>query len=168
MSWFLGIDPGLHGAIAAYNVDLGVLAVADIPTHKITTNGKERLHLDRHGLAALLRAQQREVVLAIIEDVHFIPIRKKNGEQAQVGVSAFKFGFVAGAIQQCVADHNIPMKLVAPQIWKRRFGLKADKDAARAKASELLPAHAHLWARKCDDGRAEAALLAYYGAKFGS
>jgi hypothetical protein len=37
------------------------------------------------------------------------------------------------------------------------------KDASRARASELLPAYSHLWQRKRDDGRAEAALIALYG-----
>ncbi|MBC7907617.1 MAG: hypothetical protein H7Y60_12860 [Rhodospirillaceae bacterium] len=47
---------------------------------------------------------------------------------------------------------------------QRLLALPADKDGARARASQLLPAHAGLWCRAKYDGRAEAALIAYYGA----
>jgi hypothetical protein len=42
--------------------------------------------------------------------------------------------------------------------------VKGDKDVSRQRASALLPRHSGLWLRKKDDGRAEAALIAYYGA----
>ena len=38
------------------------------------------------------------------------------------------------------------------------------KNAARKRASEILPAASELWQLKCDDGLAEAALIAYWGA----
>jgi hypothetical protein len=44
-------------------------------------------------------------------------------------------------------------------------GGRENKDASRQKASMLFPKFAHLWARKKDDGRAEAVLLAHYGSK---
>ena len=62
-----------------------------------------------------------------------------------------------------VAANFIPLTMVAPLKWKRALGVPADKDGARARASQLLPAHAGLWCRVKDDGRAEAALIAYYG-----
>ena len=67
-----------------------------------------------------------------------------------------------------MADRDDELVLVPPQVWKRRFNLTSDKDASRARASELLPAHAHLWPLKEHDGRAEAALLALYGARYGA
>jgi crossover junction endodeoxyribonuclease RuvC len=82
---------------------------------------------------------------------------------AQGVTSAFNFGFAAGALQGLVAGNAIPMHLVAPLTWKRHYKLSADKDASRRRASQLFPAHSHLWARAKDDGRAEAVLLAYYG-----
>lgn len=159
MTLFIGIDPGLHGAIAAYRPSIGELAVADIPTHEITVNGKRRTQIDKHGLRALLILQAKEGGRAFVEDVHSMP---KQGV-----ASSFKFGFVAGAIQQAVVDAGFELTLVPPQVWKRRFGLTSDKDAARARASAVFPGSAHLWPRKKDDGRAEAALLALYGARYG-
>ena len=52
---------------------------------------------------------------------------------------------------------------MTPQRWKKALSLGQGKDAARARASQLLPAHAHYWQRVKDDGRAEAALIAVYG-----
>ena len=158
MTLFIGIDPGLHGAIAVYHPSSGAFHVADVPVHELTVNGKKRLHIDKHGLRDLLD-QEPAKVRAFVEDVHSMP---KQGV-----ASSFKFGFVAGCIQQAVVDAGFELVLVPPQVWKRRFNLTADKDASRARASELLPAHAHLWPLKKHDGRAESALLALYGARYG-
>ena len=156
MSIFIGIDPGLHGAIASYFPAQNLLGIVDMPTHEITVNGKKRLQIDKHLLRNLLRVT--DCSRAFVEDVHSMP---KQGV-----ASSFKFGFVAGCIQQAVVDAGFELVLVPPQVWKRRFNLTADKDAARARASELLPAHAHLWPLKKHDGRAEAALLALYGVRY--
>lgn len=158
MTLFIGVDPGLHGAIALYNPDAACpLQIKDVPTHELTVNGKKRLQIDKHKLSLLLRYPAAR---AFIEDVHSMP---KQGV-----ASSFKFGFVAGCIQQAVVDAGFELVLVPPQVWKRRFNLTSDKDASRARASELLPAHAHLWPLKKHDGRAEAALLALYGARYGN
>lgn len=167
MTVFIGIDPGLHGAIAVCDVleRLGdtpghrQLVVEDVPTHELTVSGKNRLQIDKHALRNRLRAMAPAGSRAFVEDVHSMP---KQGV-----ASSFKFGFVAGCIQQAVVDAGFELVLVPPQVWKRRFNLTADKDASRARASELLPAHAHLWPLKKHDGRAEAALLALYGARYG-
>jgi crossover junction endodeoxyribonuclease RuvC len=153
----LGVDPGAYGAIALYWPESDRLYVYDMPTHALRVNGKVRHRLDKHRLAVIVRTAAVSAKLAVIEDVHSMP--------AQGVASSFTFGFVAGAIQQCAVDNDIPIHLVAPAVWKRRFSLNADKDAARARASELMPKHAHWWARKKDDGRAESSLLAYYGAQ---
>lgn len=154
---FIGIDPGLHGAIAFYRPAAGELRVEDIPVHELTVNGKKRSQIDKHRLRDLFYNMLPG--RAFVEDVHSMP--------AQGVASSFKFGFVAGCIQQAVVDAGFELVLVPPQVWKRRFNLTADKDSARARASELLPAHAHLWPLKKHDGRAEAALIALYGARYG-
>lgn len=159
MTLYIGIDPGLHGAIAAYGPMLRTMAIADIPTHELTINGKKRLQIDKHALSALLKMQAKDGGRAFVEDVHSMP--------EQGVASSFSFGFVAGCIQQAVVDAGFELVLVPPQVWKRRFNVKADKDAARARASELLPAHAHLWPLKKHHNRAEAALIALYGARYG-
>ena len=154
----LGIDPGLSGALALLDADdyLG-LTIIDAPTLKITTNGKKRRRLDLYFLAGWLDANASAISHVFIEQVGAMP--------GQGVSSMFKFGEVFGALQGLVAANMIPMTYVTPQRWKKHFGLTADKDAARLHASRLLPQFAHLWTRAKDDGRAEATLIALYGAQ---
>jgi crossover junction endodeoxyribonuclease RuvC len=82
------------------------------------------------------------------------------------GVSSmFAFGKSFGAVLATLATLKIPTTLVTPQKWKKALGVPAAKDGARARASQLMPQHAHNWPLVKHDGRAESALLAYYGAQ---
>lgn len=154
---YLGVDPGLSGAIAIYVPSDRWLSVVDIPTHTVTIGGKQRKRLDARKLDTELKALvgSGRVTLAAVEDVHAMP---KQGV-----ASAFSFGFVAGAIQQALTAREVPFTLVEPASWKRFLKVPANKDAARRRASQLLPFGADLWPLAKHDGRAEAALLAYYG-----
>mgnify|MGYP001594690936 CR=1 FL=1 len=152
----LGIDPGLGGALALYDPQKSVLiGVCDMPTFAITVNGKTRRQIDLVKLKAWLAWYELGASHAVIEEPHAMP--------GQGVTSSFSFGFACGVAQMAVASLDIPMTLVRTATWKRAMNLTADKDAARKRASQLMPQSAHLWTRKCDDGRAEAALLAYYG-----
>jgi hypothetical protein len=163
----LGIDPGLSGALAFYNPEANTLVVHDMPIFTVTVNKKERRVLDEDGLANLVGAISWNTELnAIVENVHSMPGYVKDGVRVSQGVaSSFKFGVCFGAIRGILAAFAVPRRYVEPAVWKRHFKLTADKDAARRRASELLPQHAHLWPLKKHDGRAEAALIAYYGAQ---
>ena len=152
---FIGIDPGLHGAIAIFNDEKVV--VHNMPIRKITINKKRRSMLDMPALADLMREQDPHDQV-VIEAVHAMP--------AQGVTSSFSFGVVFGAIQQAVAcNFYKPALLVTPRKWKGRFGLDSDKDAARTMAGRYFPEYTSLFARKKDDGRAEAALLALYSSE---
>ena len=70
-----------------------------------------------------------------------------------------------GVILGVLASRSVPLLLVSPVSWKRALGVPKAKDGARARASQLLPEAAHQWRLKRHDGRAEAALLALYGAE---
>ena len=54
--------------------------------------------------------------------------------------------------------------LVSPQTWKRLFQLGADKRECRVTATRLFPLNVTDFCRVRDDGRAEAALIALFGA----
>jgi crossover junction endodeoxyribonuclease RuvC len=53
-------------------------------------------------------------------------------------------------------------------VWKKALKIKGTgaegKNASRVAASQLFPEHAELFSRVKDDGVAEAALIAWYGA----
>ena len=157
MKNYLGIDVGLDGALAFYNPWNKDLIIEDMPTLEITVNKKRKRQIDLYRLAQIIDAHRMGVARAMVEQV---------GASPGMGVvSSFNFGFSAGATQMVIAAHRIPMALVHPNVWKRVMGVTADKDTSFRAASRLLPQHAHFWARKKDDGRAEAALLAVYAAQ---
>lgn len=155
---FLGIDPGLSGALALFRPETGDLDVHDMPTFILPKGSKgSRTELDLYGLARLVDGWAPLKVRAVVELVSASP---------QMGtVSAFSFGGSFWAARMALAAHFIPTELVTPQVWKRALKVPASKDGARARASALLPRHAALWSRAKDDGRAESALLALWAAQ---
>jgi crossover junction endodeoxyribonuclease RuvC len=94
--------------------------------------------------------------LAVIELVHAMP---KQGVS-----SVWNFGVAFGMARGVISGAFIPTHLVSPTKWKKHFGLDSDKEKARALAISKWPECAH-FNRKKDHGRAEAALLALYGAQ---
>lgn len=157
MSGFLGCDPGAGGAFALFDPVTRHLEVADMPTVVVTVNGKRRNRIDVYALGDLMRSWAPHCTHATIEEVNSTP---NDGH-----IQAFSFGGAFYAAQQAVASEQIPMYLCRPQEWKQRFKLIGhDKDESRLRASQLLPEHALKWNLKKHDGRAEAVLLAIYGA----
>lgn len=152
----LGVDPGLGGALALYDIHADSLTILDMPTFSITTNGKVRRQIDISTVAWWVDSQSEHISFAIVENPHAMP---KQGVS-----SSFSFGKSCGLIQGVIAANFIKMTLVDPRTWKTLLRVPADKDGARARASQLLPKHSPLWSARSHDGRAEAALLAYYGA----
>jgi crossover junction endodeoxyribonuclease RuvC len=174
VAW-LGGDPGMGGALAllvpegktaAGHIQRQELFAEDMPALEI--DGKRRMDFWR--LAALLGTWTSlyDIRGATVEKVHAMPLRGPGGQIRQSPNGLFEFGFAAGALQQAVASAGIPMTLVHPATWKAVYGLRGgreNKDMSRQKASSIFPGASALWARKKDDGRAEAVLLAYYGSK---
>jgi hypothetical protein len=163
MTLFLGIDPGKTGALALYDTSEGSLVVVDVPLHEIAPlPGKKtkRTRVDHYGLARQIDFWCQEgapVPTVILEQVGVRPTEGAAG--------AFDFGRTYGILLGVCAAHFLRIELVTPTGWKRKLNVHGDKDVSRARASTLFPKHTHLWARKKDDGRAEAALLALYGAQ---
>lgn len=141
-------DPGLHGAVAFYFPDHPErVSVEDMPV----AGGD----IDCVTLAARIRQLKPDI--AIVELVHAMP---KQGVS-----STFKFGSGFGAIRGVLAALEVPTHLVPPTAWKKHFRLGSDKEQARALALRMFPAVGERFARRKDDGRAEAALIARYGAE---
>lgn len=148
----VGIDPGKTGAIATLR-DGKLVSVEDMPTIEILVSGKKR---DRQSAAALSDLLADESISHVF--LEQVGVRPMEG-----AVGAFSFGRGFGQIEGILAAIRIPHTLVTPQVWKKKLGVPADKGGARLFASRLFPDHAKLFARVKDDGRAEAALIAYYG-----
>lgn len=147
----LGLDPGLSGGLAYYNG--AELIVYAMPFFNVEVGGKSRKRIDVQKLKSIL--MDNVVDHAVIEKVNAQP---GNGTAA-----AFAYGYGVGVIDAAIACCGIPFTHVTPQKWKKAMDCPADKDAARKRASELLPSFSHCWSRRMDDGIAEAALIALYG-----
>lgn len=158
MAAVIAIDPGLTGAIAFY--DGRVLDVEDIPTE---ARGKKSA-VDLHAL-------WQAVASSVSLDVPTVGVIENVGSMPRQGIaSACNFGKTIGACEMALVAAGCELVRVTPQTWKFGVGLNADpkadtkarKNASRARAQELFPNHAHLFARVKDDGRAEAALMAWW------
>jgi len=124
---YLGIDPGMSGAIAVIS-DAG--ALEDFCLCPKTVVGKSK-RVDIPTVARFIR-EQDDIVGAYIEKVGAMP--------GQGVSSMFSFGHAAGAVEGCVAAMGIPITHITPQAWKKRYGLiGADKDAPRSKAALRYP-----------------------------
>jgi crossover junction endodeoxyribonuclease RuvC len=151
-----GCDPGLTGALFFIDPHNPVTGEAvDLPVHLLTRGGKAKRELDIAGLVGILAAHRP--AHAFIEQVNAMP--------GQGVSSMFAFGKCFGAILGALVACGIPITLVSPAVWKRSLGVLKAKDAARARASQLLPHCADQWPLKKDHGKAEAALLALYGVR---
>jgi hypothetical protein len=128
---FLGIDPGLHGAVAAIRRDRLVLVCEDFPINEspkaarykkrkdkktgelksVRVQGYNR-EFDFNGIASLF---DRIVtlpgkVLGMVEAVASMPRDSVTG--------AFTFGGSFWALQQALADRGVGYELVKPKAWQ--------------------------------------------------
>jgi crossover junction endodeoxyribonuclease RuvC len=154
MTRILGVDPGIHGALALVEVNgdaCHIVDAIDIPT--IGSKAKERVNV--HAI--------QEWVLQ--HGPHRAFIERGQAMPRQGASSGYKFGRSVGALEAVIALCVIPLEIVEPSVWKRTLRLKGkDKELSRQRALELFPRAQHLLTRRKDHQRAEAMLLAYYGA----
>lgn len=150
----LGIDPGFSGAVAAYLEATGAMAIHDMPVFPVKAGRNE---INHHGLLAIMRQYEGATVW-----LELVSARPGQGV-----TSMFRFGQGYGAIEMACAATGCAVRYVTPAKWKGHFGLAGkDKnpDAARSVAAQRLPEIATMLLRKKDIGRADAALIALYGA----
>lgn len=163
--YVMAIDPGFTGAIALYDSKRHSLMVEDLPTRESRSRKTE---LDTAKLAGIFGEYLPWCDVAVIEQVGTMP-RQGIG-------SAGRFMYGAGILRGMVAMEGTPLVMVPPAKWKIGAGVKAThdmnradrKNASRDRAVQVFPQHAALFARVKDDGRAEAALLAWWYAHAGS
>jgi crossover junction endodeoxyribonuclease RuvC len=151
-----GIDPGLSGAVCVFDATKGMLTILDMPTVEVKSGKTVKRKLSEPMLAELLRPHQIEH--AALEQVSAMP--------GQGVSSMFSFGQSYGAIRGVLAGLRVPITMVTPAKWMRDLKLTGGKDGNRQRAAELFPAYAASFSRKKDDGRADAALLAYWLVSF--
>ena len=149
----LGIDPGAGGALAFADFEKGLLDIVDMPIVALLRNGKIKREISAAMLAAVIRARRPDV--AWLEKVGAMP------GQGVSSVWAFARG--VGALEGVLAALEVETHYVAPRVWQAKVAQRPGKDGGRERASQLFPAYASLFLRAKDDGRSDAALIAYYG-----
>jgi crossover junction endodeoxyribonuclease RuvC len=152
----LGVDPGIRGGLAIVSINVSaapqLVDAIDIPV----TGVGARERVDVLAIRTWITAHQPQH--ALIERAQAMP---KQGAS-----SGFKYGRAAGAIEAVLTCCEIPMSIVEPTAWKKFHQLRGgDKEGGRQRALQLFPSAHALLARKKDHGRAEASLIALYGAK---
>ena len=158
MTIFVGIDPGLSGAIARLDSVSGEVRIEDVPTFEIKRNGKAKREIDYHSLARILDDMTKEPgTRIVIEGVGAMP--------GQGVSSVFAFGKAFGVLIGVSAATFCPIEFVSPAKWKREMGITASKDGSRAKASMLFPRYSELWRLAKNADRAEALLIAAWAAE---
>ncbi len=139
MTIYLGVDPGATGALAAV-LDGALLWVEDMPN-------------PLHGAA--IRDLFDEV------GTHYTAaVEQQWTRPGEFATKAHKQGQNYGILLGALGYARIPYRIVSPQTWKKEMRVTKDKDVSRERATELWPGRSDLFARKKDDGRAEAALIA--------
>jgi crossover junction endodeoxyribonuclease RuvC len=149
---FIGIDPGLSGAIAVISSDADKGEWPHLYDMPVINDGKKN-HVNIPELLTILRDWNPKETEVVIEEVGAMP--------GQGVTSMFRMGQTLGILHCAIVACGFPMHRVRPQEWKKTYGMAGkDKPASILRAQELFP-HADIKLKK-HDGRAEALLMAEY------
>lgn len=154
---FIGIDPGLDGAVAIINGD-GEATVYDTPTTKIKSGKKNKNMYVESLMADILRQYEVYKVEVTLEKAQSMP---KQGV-----ASTFSTGEGYGLWRGILAALQIPYTIITSQKWKKEMmgGMGKEKSASCYRAQQLFPS-VELFGPKggAKDGRGDALLIAEYG-----
>ena len=138
-------------------------AIFDLPTMPVPGAGPKALvkrKIDSRALCSLLLkhcpadAARPQVILEQVNTMG----GANNAVQTQGSLMRS-----LGAIETVLECLRFPVEYVAPQRWKRRYGLGSEKGKALETARKLYPDAAADLKRQKDHNRAEAVLLAHWG-----
>ena len=144
----LGVDPGRTGALAIMD-NITVDGVFRVAVHDMPDTTA--------GLFDFLLALP-PIAFAAVERPFYPP---HIGTRA-ISVIAEQYG----ALKAALLFKGIPLREVRPADWKAALNLSPDKAASREKASAFFPDNSDQWRLAKHHGRAEAALIAWYGRKW--
>lgn len=156
---FIGIDPGVSGAIALWDASDETLSIEDMPTFTITRSGKNVRIVNVLELWKILdRWRDSETKLCIIEQTQ----AQHGSDQRRSYSQLMDFGLNVGMAYAALVITMAPTEQVISSVWKKSMQCTAAKDSSRHRASQLMPAFSHFWRLAKDHNRAEAALIARY------
>lgn len=146
----IGVDVGINGAMAVYDT-VGPSDVCDLPT--IGEGSSEELD----GRVLLKQMLVWAPDLIILERAQAMP---GNGAS-----SMFKYGKGYGQIVAATQITKVPFERVSPVTWKKYFKLGKEKERSRHLAHQKFPELQERLRYKYHHQRAEALLIALWGAE---
>lgn len=186
-SCFIGIDPGLDGAIVALIERCPMPVIHDMPTDTHVTGTKnkptKKRVLNGSKLAMMMRTLQRDAgeIYVLLEEPqmrpavrpaeplingrpHLCTLCKRQHFEVNQGIaSQASFKEAGGIIKGVLFGLGIPFETIHPRTWMTDvFHGRSEKLGHRQLAQQLYPICAQQLDRVKDDGRAEALLLADY------
>jgi crossover junction endodeoxyribonuclease RuvC len=130
---FLGVDPGIDGAIVVLD-EKGFVAAAKFPTVWGKVGKKNRREYLLPDLVELFSKFNCDETYACIEKVNSMP--------GQGVVSMFTFGYGYGLLRMALASRGLSTEVVTPQSWKKYFMqgfTREDKKASLLALSRIDP-----------------------------
>jgi crossover junction endodeoxyribonuclease RuvC len=165
--YFIGIDPGLRGAIVLINQDCKLLGYWDMPT---VLGRRKKIMTSSSGIVEVM-----EIINGYCErEKCLVTIEKSQSMPNQGVVSSFTNGRSFGQLEGIMDSLRVDYFLVSPKEWTVRIFKKFKSDIAQLKhkersltiAKKLFPSLALTRPRGKKlsiNGRSDAALIAYYG-----
>lgn len=176
----MGVDPGIHGALATWDYNSGSLSVIDMPNWTMQINNKNRTRVDAVELLEYMEVQK-------LSGVELVMIEAVGGRPKQSAGGGFTFGYTVGLLYMACVAVRLPIETVPPQTWKKLMRVPGKAEIAKRKsipsgkaakewqvaiinrADECFPNARDLWRGKMGGmriDRAEAALLAMYAGRY--
>jgi len=159
--YYIGVDPGLKGAIAIIDQDGKVVRVTDTPTLTFKKGKKNKTEYNVVAIKNLLASFPLTQTTVVLEKMQSMP----PGIRVQ---ASFSLGYSQGLFEGLLSALNIPYQLVIPRTWQKHFEITKFKGDSKAQsymiASKLFPTAEFTGPRGgVKDGRTDAALIAKYG-----
>lgn len=149
---FIGIDPGLSGAIAILTSDNPIILATPVIDKEI-------------DVARIIQFLYENEVNERNSIAH---IEKVGAFPKQGVVSMFRFGFVTGIMHGVFRTLKIPLFIVTPQSWKKEILVDTDKSKQAAinwclRSYPGVNLFSTMKSKIHDNGMADALCLAEYG-----
>jgi len=163
--FYIGIDPGLSGALAVLDASGTLVSVSDTPVISVVQKGKKsksggamhKKHYMVGSMVQLLRLAQDQ------GNVQMIGLEQVSARPEQGVTSMFSMGRGVGTWEGIIGALGLTLDYITPQVWKKVFGLSgSDKADSILKAQQIIKGAVSYLTLVKHDGRAEACLIGEY------
>jgi len=168
---YIGIDPGLKGAIAVIDGAGKVLQILDTPTITFKKGKKTRTEYDLPGIKSILKEFSQNRIILQEEGPTEIIVFLEKMQTMPPGIrsqASFSLGYSQGIFEAFLCGFEIAYQLVLPKTWQKHFGISKDRGDIKVQsfivASKLFPDAKLVGPRGGKkDGRSDALLIAEWG-----